>query len=243
MRKQTTPKPYPSLTANQLVAYNMHRARKRRGWSQEELARRLQEELKQPLGQGADRRQIIGNWEASPRRAPTDPKARIKQFDADELVALAFVFDLSPIWFLLPPEKPDDRMLGTHGGSLPERPPFRWLTVGLRPKKMFHLLRRLCLPPAHDVVHRVGKLSEPESDGGLLPDKEADKYQTLLVHGAITDELLTGYADARVDEVEADVAALASVLKREQLLANSLRKFIKDNTPTHTEILEEERDA
>jgi transcriptional regulator with XRE-family HTH domain len=77
---------------NRVVAYNIRVARSLRGWTQLELAERLEPYLGRRLTQ-ASVSQIERAWHG-PRRA---------NFDAHELLVFALVFDLPMTWFLLPP--------------------------------------------------------------------------------------------------------------------------------------------
>src|SRR5438309_2341992 len=82
----------PSWTPNQIVAYNVARARLLRGWTQEQAAEALAPYLGARLSSAsfsALERSVAGG--------------RIRQFDADELLALARGFDLPIGWFLTPP--------------------------------------------------------------------------------------------------------------------------------------------
>jgi hypothetical protein len=83
-------------TANQIVAYNLHLARIYRGWTQQEAVERLEPFLGKhwtvPQLSTAER-SVAGN--------------RVRQFDADEILAFARAFDVSAAWFLMPP-MPDD---------------------------------------------------------------------------------------------------------------------------------------
>ena len=94
------PDPPPSLEVdlNQVVAYNIREARLLRGWTQEELAERLEPYLGQRLTQ-AGVSSIERAWDGERRR----------EFDAHELLIFAMVFDLPILWFLLPP--PGDHRL------------------------------------------------------------------------------------------------------------------------------------
>ena len=75
-----------------MVAYNVREARQLRGWTQEELADRLEPYLGQRLTQ-AGVSSIERAWDGERRR----------EFDAHELLIFAMVFDLPILWFLLPP--------------------------------------------------------------------------------------------------------------------------------------------
>ncbi len=84
------------VNANRVVAYNLERARKARGLSQEEARELLKVE-------GID-------WSKATYSAAErswDGK-RVRQFEADELVAFARAFEVPVIFFFLPP-RPADR--------------------------------------------------------------------------------------------------------------------------------------
>jgi transcriptional regulator with XRE-family HTH domain len=84
-----------SLSPCQIVAWNLGRARRARGWSQEETARRLEPCLGYRLSRAAlsqAERSIEGK--------------RIRRFDADEIVAFARVFELPVSYFFIPPASP-----------------------------------------------------------------------------------------------------------------------------------------
>jgi transcriptional regulator with XRE-family HTH domain len=91
-RPDTAPPPPEDVDLNQVVAYNVKAARELRGWTQDELADRLEPYLGQRLTQ-ASVSAIERAWDGERRR----------EFDAHELLTFAMVFDLPIIWFLLPP--------------------------------------------------------------------------------------------------------------------------------------------
>lgn len=82
-----------TMTANQVVAYNMAKARALRGWTQE----RVGEELAPYLGVKLSC-QSISVMESSARQSE-----RIRVFSADDLLALSRGFDLPLGFFLVPP--------------------------------------------------------------------------------------------------------------------------------------------
>lgn len=98
MAQQSDPPPPETIDLNQVVAYNIREARQLRGWTQEELADRLEPYLGQRLTQ-AGVSSIERAWDSDRRR----------EFDAHELLIFAMVFDLPMLWFLLPP--PGDHRL------------------------------------------------------------------------------------------------------------------------------------
>src|SRR3954453_22891677 len=92
------PPAYVGLTPNQAVAFNVAQARESKGWTQQQLA----EALEPYLGK---------RWsKASVSQAERSVAGKfIRQFDADEIVALARAFDLPVGWFFMPPPPWADR--------------------------------------------------------------------------------------------------------------------------------------
>ncbi|MBW3651610.1 MAG: helix-turn-helix domain-containing protein [Actinobacteria bacterium] len=91
--------PYLGLTPNQVVAHNLTRAREWKGWTQDETA----EALEPYLGK---------RWsKASVSQAERSVAGRfIRNFDADEIVALARAFGLPIGWFFMPPAPWSDQL-------------------------------------------------------------------------------------------------------------------------------------
>ena len=85
-----------TMTPNQIVAYNVARARALRGWTQEQAA----DELAPYLGA-----RLSGPSFSALERSAWTP-TRIKQFSADDLLALSRGFDL-PIGYFFTPPAPD----------------------------------------------------------------------------------------------------------------------------------------
>ena len=83
---------YFGLTPNQVVAYNLAQARLLKGWTQDQAS----EALEPFLGS----RWSKANYSAAERSVDG---ARIRNFDADEIVAFARAFELPVTWFFLPP--------------------------------------------------------------------------------------------------------------------------------------------
>jgi hypothetical protein len=83
---------YFGLTPNQVIAYNLAQARLWKGWTQEQAC----EALEPYLG----KRWSKANYSAAERSVDG---SRIRQFDADEIVAFARAFDMPITWFFLPP--------------------------------------------------------------------------------------------------------------------------------------------
>lgn len=89
-----------SITANQLVAYNMARIRKTLGLSQEEAAERLEPHLGTRWS-----KTVYSTIERSYQGK------RVRQFTGDDLVAFSRAFGVPVTYFFLPP-KPEDRTIG-----------------------------------------------------------------------------------------------------------------------------------
>jgi hypothetical protein len=83
---------YYGLTPNQVVAYNLQQIRRWRRLTQDQAA-----ELIEPF---VGKRWSKANFSAAERSVAGE---RIRQFDADEIVAFAKAFDVPVAWFLLPP--------------------------------------------------------------------------------------------------------------------------------------------
>lgn len=80
------------LTPNQVVAFNLARAREWKGWTQQEAADALAPYLGKRWSKASvsqAERSIAGKF--------------IRQFTADEIVAFARAYDLPVTWFFLPP--------------------------------------------------------------------------------------------------------------------------------------------
>jgi hypothetical protein len=91
-----------TMTPNQVVAHNVARARALRGWTQEQAADALAPYL------GA---KLSGASFSAMERSASSP-IRIKQFSADDLLALSRGFDLPIGFFFTPPPPGDD--IGLH---------------------------------------------------------------------------------------------------------------------------------
>ncbi len=84
--------PDSRLTPNQIVAWNLSRARQTRGWTQEQAS----EQLEPYLGE----RWSKATFSAAER---SFDGTRIRQFTADDLYAFSRCFDLPIAYFLRPP--------------------------------------------------------------------------------------------------------------------------------------------
>ncbi|QMU78904.1 helix-turn-helix transcriptional regulator [Streptacidiphilus sp. PB12-B1b] len=81
----------PTLTADGLVSYNLLRARELRGYTQAQAAERISAAL--------GKQWSVAVYAAAER---SHRSARVKEFSADELVALSQVFGVPITWWFLP---------------------------------------------------------------------------------------------------------------------------------------------
>ena len=89
--------PDKQVDLHQVVAYNLRAAREMRGWTQEDLASRLEAVVGVRPSQ-ATISALERSWDSRrPRR----------EFDVQDLAVFAMAFELPMLWFLLPP--PGDR--------------------------------------------------------------------------------------------------------------------------------------
>ena len=83
---------YWGMTPNQIVAYNLNQARLWKGWTQEEAS--------DALAPYVGSRWSKANFSAAERSMDGQ---RIRNFDADEIVAFARAFELPVTFFFMPP--------------------------------------------------------------------------------------------------------------------------------------------
>ena len=88
----TPPAKTKAANLNEVIAFNFRAARELRGWTQEEVAQRLEPLLGQRLPQAS-----ISGIER------TYEGDRQREFDAHEILAFSLCFDLPMVWFFLPP--------------------------------------------------------------------------------------------------------------------------------------------
>jgi hypothetical protein len=135
--KQPPPPPRDEVDLNQVVAYNVRAARELRGWTQDELAIRLEPYLGQRMTQ-AGVSSIERAWDGDRRR----------EFDAHELLVFAMVFELPIVWFLLPPTG-DHRLMRGTTRQVDEL--YLWLMGSTE-----------MLPPVYDRLRKYG-ISDPDA--------------------------------------------------------------------------------
>ena len=123
-----------AMTPNQIVAYNLAKARAMKGWTQNETTLKL--------------RDYVGStWSAASysliERSVTGN--RVKQFSTDELVGIARGFNLPLAWFFVPPPASEDvGLLLPNAGGITGVDPLVLLDVLLgTPENLHHLEQAL----------------------------------------------------------------------------------------------------
>jgi transcriptional regulator with XRE-family HTH domain len=109
----------PAWTPNQIVAHNIAKARLIRGWTQDQAAEACESYLGTRLS--------TASWSALERSVDGN---RIRQIDADELIAFARAFDLPVGFFLTPPSVWDGHVVATTDAG-PD---------GLEPEELFDVV-------------------------------------------------------------------------------------------------------
>jgi len=183
MARQEDPSPGDGIDLNQVVAYNVREARRIRGWTQEELADRLEPYLGQRLTQ-AGVSSIERAWDGERRR----------EFDAHELLVFAMVFDLPIVWFLLPPPG-DHRVMRSTTRPVDEL--YAWL-LG-QPKQLepvYERLRQLGITDPTTAEETVEKITGIPSPARQWSYRERRKELVL----ALLDEHADSF-DKNIDEV------------------------------------------
>jgi transcriptional regulator with XRE-family HTH domain len=203
MAKKPDQTPPDDIDLNQVVAYNVREARQLRGWTQEELADRLEPLLGQRLTQ-AGVSSIERAWDGDRRR----------EFDAHELLIFAVVFDLPILWFLLPPPG-DHRIMRSTTRPIDEL--YTWL-LG-QPHQ---------LGPLYERLRQIG-ITEPttaEETVEMITGVTADAKQ--WSYRERRKELLLALLDEHADSFDSAVEELGRVV--DHLRQVGMRGFIAEQT-------------
>lgn len=190
-----------TITANQLVAYNLMRARKALGLSQAEAAARIAPYL------GAE-------WSTTVYSAAERSYVgrRVRQFSADEITAFALAFDVHAGYFWVAPP-PGDRN-GANGLTAGERTvPWRdafWLAAGTKGPLLGPRLHEL---PPEDVPDIV--IPEPVMGRAEIEATARQVLEDLVAQGALGD-LIEG-------SIASQLAALVPLSERHERFAENLR--------------------
>src|ERR1700674_492883 len=171
-----------TYSPNQVVALNVARARALRGWTQEEAATALAPYL--------GTRWSTASFSAVER---STAGTRVKQFSADELVALSRGFGLPIGWFLMPPPPSEKAGLHTPDAGMRGQEMITLVDAVLGTSESFEPWREALFAYAVDVA-RVHGDTETSDSGGRDPD--ADLGTMPMLRAAI--ELRETFGD--VDE-------------------------------------------
>jgi hypothetical protein len=201
--KQPPPPPRDEVDLNQVVAYNVRAARELRGWTQDELAARLERYLGQRMTQ-AGVSSIERAWDGDRRR----------EFDAHELLVFAMVFELPITWFLLPP--PGDRR------------PMRGTTRQLDELYMWLMGSPEMLSPVYDRLREYGIVDPEAADeaveritGGRSPARQWSYKER-------RKEMLLAFLDRQADSFDTAVEDLGRSI--DHLRQVGIRGFLAEHT-------------
>jgi hypothetical protein len=195
------------MTPNQIVAYNVAKARAIRGWTQEQAAEALAPYLGARLSGASFSSLERSAWKVD----------RIKQFSADELLALSRGFDL-PIGFFFTPPPPDfDAGLYAPDAGMKGLDPIVMLDAVLgRPDNLEHWEHELLAYSASQAPMPKSKREKPS----VSPADLAERLEPL---GELRGKALLRHAFG-------ELADASDVLER---LADALR-LLDDTAPDDT---------
>jgi transcriptional regulator with XRE-family HTH domain len=203
MTPQLDPPPPQDIDLNQVVAYNIREARQLRGWTQEELADRLEPYLGQRLTQ-AGVSSIERAWDGERRR----------EFDAHELLIFAMVFDLPILWFLLPPPG-DHRVMRSTTRPVDEL--YAWLLGQPRQlEPLYERLRQIGITDPTTAERTVEKITGIPGAAKQWSYRERRK------------DLLLALLDEHADSLDTAVEELGRMV--DHLRQVGLRGFIAEHT-------------
>src|SRR5687768_4763586 len=152
------------MTANQIVAYNVAKARALRGWTQEQAAEALAPYLGARLSGPSFSSLERSAWKVD----------RIKQFSADDLLALSRAFDLPIGYFFTPPPPDADAGLAVPDAGLKGLDPIVLLDAVLgTPDNLEHWERDLLDYASRTAPAPRSKREKPSVSPADLPDRLA----------------------------------------------------------------------
>ncbi len=201
--KQPPPPRRDEVDLNQVVAYNVRAARELRGWTQDELAVRLEPYLGQRMTQ-AGVSSIERAWDGDRRR----------EFDAHELLVFAMVFELPIIWFLLPPPG--------------ERRPMRGTTRQVNELYVWLMGSPEMLPPVYDRLREHGIVDPDAADEAVERITGSASPARQWSYKERRKELLLALVDQHADSLDSAVEELGRLI--DHLRQVGIRGFLAEHT-------------
>jgi hypothetical protein len=186
-----------TMTPNQIVAYNVAKARAIRGWTQEEAAEALAPYLGARLSGASFSSLERSAWKVD----------RVKQFSADELLALSRGFDLPIGFFFTPPPPEFDAGLHAPDAGLKGLDPIVLLDAILgRPDNLDRWERELLAYSASQAPAPRSKREKPS----VSPADLAERLEPL---GALRAKALLRQAFGELDGASDVLERLADALR------------------------------
>lgn len=200
-----------TMTPNQIVAFNVAKARSLRGWTQEQAAEALAPYLGAKLS-GA-------SFSALERSAWTVD--RIKQFSADDLLALSRGFDLPIGYFFTPPPPDLDAALHAPDAPSPGLDPIVILDAVLgRPENIGYWQDELLAYASATAAPPQTKREKPHVTPENLPDR--------------VEPLVGLRAKALLRNTFGDLATAREVLERLAEITGALDRAASEQASTKT---------
>ncbi len=195
------------MLPNQVVAYNVAKARALRGWTQEQAAEALAPHLGAKLSGASFSALERSAWTAN----------RIKQFSADDLLALSRGFDLPIGYFFTPPPPADDIGLYVPGAPMAGIDPIVLLDAVLgTPDNLEHWEKELLAYSASFAPMPKSKKEKPSVSPSDLAERIAPQVGLR--------------ARALVRRLFGDVSGAGEVLERLAELLRALDEEAGDDT-------------
>lgn len=202
-KKNDQPQPPQGLDLNQVVSYNLRAARELRGWTQEDLAARL-EFLVGTRPTQATISALERAWDGDRRR----------EFDVQELAVYAMALDLPILWFLLPPPG-DHREIQGIGRSLDD---LYILLLGRQDQlePLYERLRQVGIEDPTPAEETVEKITGAKSIGRQWSYKQRRK------------DLLLAVLDEHADDLDRAAEEIGSFF--DHLRQVGIKGFVAENT-------------
>lgn len=200
------------MTPNQIVALNVAKARALRGWTQEQAAEQLAPYLGAKLSGASFSALERSAWKVD----------RIKQFSADELLALSRAFELPIGFFFTPPPPAEDAGLAAPDAGFKGLDPIVLLDAVLgRPDNLGHWERELDAYASSVAPAPRSKREKPNVSPADLPER---------LH-----PLGISRARALLRQAFGDVASAGDVLERIVEALRALDEAAGHDTDDHPE--------